>query len=151
MGPRVLIIDEVHNLLAGTEREQRRALNVLKNLANKLQAVIILVGTRDALQAIQTDTQVVRRFDPMELPRWDESEGFRAFVASLVKVLPLRRPSTLTDRVSIELLLRASDGITGHVCAIIGQAAELAVMNSSESIDLALLRFVIDKQHLQPH
>ncbi len=25
--PRVLIIDEVHNLLAGTEREQRRALN----------------------------------------------------------------------------------------------------------------------------
>jgi replication-associated recombination protein RarA len=35
---RLVVIDEVHNLLAGSQGEQRRALNVLKTLANVLQA-----------------------------------------------------------------------------------------------------------------
>lgn len=48
----------MHNLLAGSQREQRRALNVLKTLANVLQAVVVAVGTGDALLAIQTDAQV---------------------------------------------------------------------------------------------
>jgi hypothetical protein len=42
---RLVVIDEVHNLLAGSQREQRRALNVLKTLANILQAVVVAVGT----------------------------------------------------------------------------------------------------------
>jgi hypothetical protein len=71
---RLVVIDEVHNLLAGSQREQRRALNVLKTLANVLQAVVVAVGTGDALLAIQTDAQVARRFEPLELPRWRESE-----------------------------------------------------------------------------
>jgi hypothetical protein len=93
-----VVFDEVHNLLAGSQREQRRALNVLKTLANVLQAVIVAVGTRDALLAIQTDAQVARRFEPLELPRWSENDSFRAFVASLLKAMPLRRVSPITDR-----------------------------------------------------
>jgi putative transposase len=34
---------------------------------------------------------------------------------------------------------------------LISQAAELAIINSTESIDFALLKFVSEKQHLQPH
>jgi Cdc6-like AAA superfamily ATPase len=148
---RLVVIDEVHNLLAGSQREQRRALNVLKTLANILQAVVVAVGTGDALLAIQTDAQVARRFEPLELPRWRESDAFRAFVASLLKVMPLRKPSPITDREGIRLLLRKTDGITAQVCAIIAQSAELAIVNGSESIDLGLLQHVSERQHLQPH
>ena len=148
---RVVVFDEVHNLLAGSQREQRRALNVLKTLANVLQAVIIAVGTRDALLAIQTDAQVARRFEPLELPRWTEDASFRAFVASLVKVLPLRKASAITDRECIQLLLRRSDGVTAQVCAIIAQSAEIAIQNGSETIDLALLDHVARRQYLEPH
>jgi hypothetical protein len=94
---------------------------------------------------------VARRFEPLELPRWRESDAFRAFVASLLKVMPLRKFSPITDRDGIRLLLRKTDGITAQVCAIIAQSAEIAIVNGSESIDLGLLQHVSDRQHLQPH
>jgi len=37
IAPRILMVDEVHHLLAGSYREQRASLNLLKYLANDLQ------------------------------------------------------------------------------------------------------------------
>ena len=48
MAPRMLIVDEVHHLLAGSHREQRASLNLLKYLANELKMSIVAVGTSDA-------------------------------------------------------------------------------------------------------
>ena len=61
VSPRMLVVDEVHHLLAGSYREQRAALNLLKFLANDLQISMVLVGTRDAVLALQTDTQMMSR------------------------------------------------------------------------------------------
>lgn len=44
--PKVIMIDEAHNLLAGTYREQRRFLNVLRFLSNELQASLVCFGAR---------------------------------------------------------------------------------------------------------
>jgi hypothetical protein len=82
MAPNMLIVDEVHHLLAGTYREQRASLNLLKFLANDLRATMVLVGTRDAVIALQTDSQMVSRFTPFEVPRWRESEAFRRLLAT---------------------------------------------------------------------
>ncbi|KEO55264.1 hypothetical protein TP2_15845 [Thioclava pacifica DSM 10166] len=41
LGLRMIMIDEVHNLLAGTHREQRRFLNVLRYLSNELEASLV--------------------------------------------------------------------------------------------------------------
>ena len=149
--PQALIIDEVHHLLAGTAREQRRALNLLKFLANALRIAVVAVGTRDALQAIASDPQIVSRFEPMELPRWVENDGFRAFLLALVRDLPLRKASPLADRACTQLLLRRSEGITGRVCWIVGQAAEEAIRSGDEQIDVALLDRVSQRLHLQPN
>ena len=48
IGPRMIVVDEVHNLLAGSAREQRAALNRLKFLSNQLRCAVVVVGTRDA-------------------------------------------------------------------------------------------------------
>nr|WP_254601631.1 TniB family NTP-binding protein [Burkholderia lata] len=53
----MLDVDEVHHLLAGSHREQRASLNLLKFLANDLRISMVLVGTRDAVLALQTDAQ----------------------------------------------------------------------------------------------
>ena len=45
IGPRLLIVDEVHHLLAGSAREQRGSLNLLKYLSNELRMAIVAVGT----------------------------------------------------------------------------------------------------------
>lgn len=134
----------------GTDDDTLRSWLIPAALANLLRTAVIAVGTRDALRAISTDPQVVSRFEPLELPRWTENDGFRAFILALTRELPLRKASSLTDRTCTQLLLRRSDGITGRVCWIIGQAAEEAIRSGTEQIDAALLERVSQRLHLTP-
>ena len=59
---RMLIIDEVHSLLAGTVRKQSEVMNTIKLLCNELQIPIICVGTREAVNVLHTDPQHASRF-----------------------------------------------------------------------------------------
>ena len=90
VAPRMIVVDEVHNLLAGSAHEQRASLNLLKFLSNQLKCAIVVVGTRDALAALQTDSQIASRFPSFELPRWQENEDFRGLSAGFERQLPLR-------------------------------------------------------------
>jgi hypothetical protein len=98
IAPRMLIVDEVHHLLAGNYREQRASLNLLKFLANDLQFSIVVVGTSDALLALAADAQMISRFTPFEIPRWRESDDLRRLLGAFERVLPLRKPSDLMQR-----------------------------------------------------
>jgi replication-associated recombination protein RarA len=139
MGPRMLIVDEVHHLLAGSHREQRASLNLLKYLANELKISIVAVGTSDAPVAFHTDAQVASRFTPFELARWTESEDFRRLLSAFEAVLPLKRPSELTQRPIVQYLLVASAGLLGDVSRMLCDAAEQAIADGSEAITLAHL------------
>lgn len=134
IAPRMLVVDEVHHLLAGSYREQRAALNLLKYLANDLKISIVLVGTDDAMLALSTDAQTRSRFTPFEIPRWRESEEFRRLLSAFEKVLPLRRPSHLSERSMVKLILGCSEGLTGAVSRLLNEAAEMAIRDGSEQI-----------------
>ena len=54
---RMLVIDEIHSILAGTFREQRIVLNAIRFLANDLRIPLVCVGTHEAKQALMTDQQ----------------------------------------------------------------------------------------------
>jgi hypothetical protein len=135
IGLKMLVIDEAHQLVAGSYREQRRALNLLKGLTNELMIPVIAVGTEDALHAIQTDTQVASRFDPLHLARWGESDAFRNFIVTFGKQLPLRKASPFADREMIRLLLASSAGITARATRLITRAAAEAIGDGTECID----------------
>src|ERR1700682_274862 len=115
MAPSMVIVDEGHHLLA-----------------DDLRASMVLVGTRDAVIALQTDSQMVSRFTPFEVPRWRESEAFRRLLAAFERVLPLRRPSDLAQREIVQYVLAASGGLTGEVSRILNAAAELAIRSGDE-------------------
>ena len=142
MKPRLLVVDEVHHLLAGNYREQRGAMNLLKYLANDQKMCVVLVGTADAVVALQTDAQMSSRFTPMELPRWSETEEFRRFLHAFEKLLPLKRPSSLAQRDSVQFVLAATGGLTGAVANMLTRAAVFAIRDRSESISLAHLEKV---------
>ena len=42
---RMLVIDELHNILSGARNQQRRLLNLLRWLGNELQIPLVGVGT----------------------------------------------------------------------------------------------------------
>ena len=137
--PKVMIIDEVHHLLAGSGREQRQLLNQLKFISNELRMSIVALGTSDALIAMQTDPQIASRFEPFALPKWRESPEFRAFVASFGRLLPLEKPSAFSDKAIIHKLISASGGLTGKVTTLLSQAAELAIRQKVECITADLI------------
>ena len=142
IAPRMLIVDEVHHLLAGGHREQRASLNLLKYLANDLKFSVVVVGTNDALLALETDAQMRSRFTPFEIPRWRESDEFRRLLSAFERVLPLRRASNLAQRAVVEFLLAASGGLTGEVSRLLNEAAELAIGDASERITMKHLEHV---------
>jgi hypothetical protein len=70
MDVQVLLLDEVHNILAGTLREQRSVLNTLRYLSNELKISLVCFGVNEAREAIGGAVQLARRFEEFPLTRW---------------------------------------------------------------------------------
>src|SRR3546814_1244089 len=74
----MLVIDELHNVLAGNSVNRREFLNLLRFLGNELRIPLVGVGTRDAYLAIRSDDQLENRFEPMMLPVWEANDDCRS-------------------------------------------------------------------------
>jgi hypothetical protein len=131
---RLLVIDELHNLLSGTAMQQRQLLNVLRWLGNELQIPLVGVGTAEALRAIRSDEQLVNRFEPFPLPVWTDDDEYRRLLGTLEAVLPLRKPSNLTDPAMAARILSAAEGVLGEIIAIVVRAAVKAIETGAETI-----------------
>lgn len=135
VGVKILIIDEIHDILAGHLIKQRQFLNTLKYMGNELQIPIVGVGTKDALRALQTDPQLANRFEPVALPKWRLDQDFLKLLASFERILPLKYPSNLTDSVMAGKLLNLSEGFIGELSRLLNEAAIQAIRSKSEKID----------------
>lgn len=139
VGLRMLVIDEIHHLLAGSMTKQKAFLNVIKYLGNELEVPIVGVGTRDAFRAIQTDLQLSNRFDQALLPRWANNEMFLRLLATFERSIPLRNPSNLTDGALADKIYSMSEGYLGEISRVLESAAVRAVETGLERIDKRLL------------
>ena len=133
IGVQVLVIDEVHNILAGSHREQRVVLNTLRFLSNELRLSLVCFGVAEAREAIGGDVQLARRFDEISLRRWSADAEFEALVASILRNLPLREPSLLSAR-SLRRLLQVADGLTARVFRALNELAVEAIASGRERI-----------------
>lgn len=132
---RMLIIDELHNILSGAVSRQRQFLNVIKYLANDLQIPLVGLGTQEALRAIQADPQLANRFKPVPLPRWRMGREFLMLLTSFEQTLPLRRPSRLIEKHLARKLMAQSEGSLGELSALLTIAAIHAMETEIEQIN----------------
>lgn len=123
----MLIIDEVHTLLASTYRQQRILLNTLRYMANELRIPLICAGTSDAKIALTTDEQLADRFEAHDLPLWQNDEAFMRLLVSFVSVFPLQKRSDLTSPASRRLLLDRTQGVTVRLVRLLEALAIDAV------------------------
>lgn len=133
IGTQVLVIDEVHNILAGTHREQRIVLNALRFLSNELRMSLVCFGVTDAREAINGDVQLARRFDELTLPRWLATAQYEALIISILRNMPLREPSILTAK-SLRRILQVTEGITALIFRMLNELAIAAVKTGVERI-----------------
>ncbi|NHC06406.1 TniB family NTP-binding protein [Azonexus fungiphilus] len=139
VGLRMLIIDEIHHILAGSFGRQRAFLNVLKFLGNELEIPIVAIGTRDAFRAIQTDPQLANRFDHAALPRWRNDDDFVRLLMTFERMIPLRHPSVLDDPAVVDRIYAMSDGYIGEISRLLEEAAVAAIKTGKEMIDRQIL------------
>lgn len=139
LGVKLLIIDEIQHVLAGSLAKQRLFLNVLKYLANELMIPLVCAGVRTAFNAIQHDEQLANRFEPVALPKWVLGDEYLRLLLSFEQLLPLKKPSTLIDETIACRLLTMSEGTIGELAKLLRRAAVKAIDSGTERITLPLL------------
>ncbi len=133
MDVQVLLLDEVHNLLSGTFREQRIVLNTLRYISNELQISLVCFGINDAREAISGDVQLARRQEEFPLTRWAADDAFEDLVLAIIRNLPLRNPTVLSAR-AMRRMLQVTDGITSKVFRLVHQLAIEAIKSGAERL-----------------
>jgi hypothetical protein len=141
LGVQMIICEEIHNTLACSGKQQRRALNTLKFLTNRLGISLVLTGTRDAFNALEVDDQSATRFPPVWLPQWKLGQEYKRLLLSIERFLPLRNPSYISQQPELmNSILTMSDGTIGGICDLVNAAAEVAIRDQSEAITPSTLK-----------
>ena len=132
---KILVIDELHNVLAGNAGTRREFLNLLRFLGNELRIPLIGVGTHEAYLAIRSDDQLENRFEPFILPLWEVNEDTCSLLASFAASYPLRQRSNIATPDMARYLLARSEGTIGELAHLLMQAAIAAVETGEETIN----------------
>ncbi|HDS1795050.1 TniB family NTP-binding protein [Pseudomonas putida] len=136
---KMLIIDEIQTIANGTSRQVADFMNEIKRLTNTLKLAIVGVGMPSAHRLLTLERQYAARFVTYELPLWGPSLAFRQLLKGFESWLPLKQPSSLTNKEIAALILKRSQGITGYVEEILFHSARKAIETGKEKIDLELL------------
>lgn len=140
IGVKMIVLDEVQHILAGSQNQQRLFLNVLKTLGNKLKIPIVAVGVREAFNAIQTDAQLANRFELAPLPRWRlGDEDYERLLASFEALLPLKQPSYFYEDQLANKLFIMTDGYIGELSRLLSKAAIEAINSGEEKVTKEIL------------
>ena len=134
-GVRVLVIDELHNVLSGRGDRRREFLNLIRFLGNELRIPLVGVGTREAYLAIRSDDQLENRFAPFTLPRWEAGSEACSLLASFAASFPLRRASRIATTEMAAYLLTRSEGTIGELARLLTDAAVAAIESGEEAIN----------------
>lgn len=137
---RLLILDEVQDILMGNESEQVRVLQAVKLLMNELHLPIMAFGTDAAARGFKSDPHLAARFTDYTLPSWRADATLANFLATYERLLPLKKPSHLVSPDKLAVLAKIGEGVLGKIVDRVKNAALTAIADGSECIT---------KQHLK--
>ena len=136
---RLLVVDEIQDILTSTARQQRIALDTIKFLMNELSLPILTLGTSAAPAAMQVDEHLNARFKYRELPVWRRDKYLTNLLDTLEKALPLGKPSYLSSPTLSAELMRLSEGVLQTIVQLVTHAAAHAVETGEDQITTKLL------------
>jgi hypothetical protein len=139
VGVKMLIVDDIHNILSGRHDQRSIFLNGLKYLSNELQLPIVLIGDITALRTIQTDQQLGNRFEPYHLPRWRADEEYALFLAQCWTAMEIGDAGAFRSKRFVTRFHMMSEGLTGESWKLICRAAEHALVTGREIVDDGIL------------
>ncbi len=140
---RILMIDEVHQMLAGTSKKTSYIMNLIKYISNESQISLVLAGTAAARQVLSTDEELIGRFPERPLPPWKNDDDYKKLLACFEAMLPLRRASSLHQSALAALIYGESGQQIGGTATMIRECAVRAIRSKSEAITEDILKGLI--------
>ena len=137
---RLLIVDEIQDILTSTARQQRIAMDTIKFLMNELGLPTLVLGTSQAPEAMQVDEHLNARFKYRELPVWKQDVHLVRLLDVLECALPLRKRSHLSSPALSSEILRLSEGVLDPMMKLVTYAAAHAIECGDEQITVGLLQ-----------
>ena len=163
---RMVIADEIHNLLGGSDKQIIRLIKVLTTLSDELKeaqlktfnvqiqgaTAWVLVGTPKAITVLSVAPEFHRRFPPRRFPIWEsgEDKNMRLFLAELEVTLKLSQPSKLSTTKFSEIIFAKCGGYRHNIIDLIQKCAIFALRTKREKIDEVLIGEYIEKYQWIP-
>ena len=139
---KLLILDDIHNILAGSMAQQRVFLNVIREISSELMIPMIAAGTMEAFNAISADPQLENRFEPVALPPWSLNHDYYRLLASFEKRLPFVAPSHLHQPEISNRLHALGKGTIGGTDLMLKRAAVAALRNGQDHISVQVIKTI---------
>jgi hypothetical protein len=142
LGVKMLILDEIHNLIAGSLNLQREFRNELKGLGNETKVAMVAAGIEDAYNAFNTDPQLSSRFTPEELPLWKPGAELAKLLGTIEMRTPLKKASNLKAPETAQEIYYRSEGALGDICDLVKELAIEAIRDKSEKITVQSIKSI---------
>ncbi|MGF6494154.1 hypothetical protein ABIE56_002345 [Luteibacter sp. 621] len=132
---RMLIIDEIQDILKRSARQMENTFEGIKYLMNEAGISILALGTEHAQQAMMREEHLVTRFRSIKLPPWRTGPLLANFLDELETCLPLPERSRLSMPAIQRLLVTASGGRLDIIVERVVFAAALAIEDDVRRVD----------------
>lgn len=133
---RVLVIDEIHNILNGSPARQKQIMSAIRDLSSKLKMPVILAGVKEALRAVNTEDQISSRYRPEYLLKWKMDKDYVSLLATILSKLPLKNKSTILNPKDAQEILELCNGYIGEIVNLVKTAAVYAIKTGSERVTI---------------
>lgn len=140
LGVRVLVIDELANVLTGKAPAKQRNMNQIKFIMNERRRPVVMGATEEAYDFIKTDSQIRFRFKRHTLHRLRGAE-LSLFVRGWVYIQPLRKPSDITEDFLREVRERTG-GHVGTIVLLLRELAQKAIETGIECLNMEVMKLV---------
>ena len=140
LNTRMLIIDELHNVLSGKVDQRSIFLNALKNLSNELQIPVVGIGTKEVLRVFQTDQQFGNRFEPFLLPKWQLDKKYVGFIVKMFKRAKVQNTRPVQSEAFARRIHSMTEGLTGETVKIVSKILEHMTVAKKTTINLGMLK-----------
>lgn len=134
-GTKVLLVDEMNNLVSGPIKAQHQVFEYLRTISNRLGIPVIGAGTMRALAAIELDPQYLSRWPPIILPLWEFKKEYLGVLKGLELEMGLPVGS-FSSREHSPLVWELSKGLVGTTVRILNDSLQAAIDSSATMITL---------------
>lgn len=136
LGTRALILDEFQQINEGRTQDRQQMVNIVKSIGKQCGLAVFGFGMPSSIRVVEHEPQLQRRFEHRLILPWTYGVEGADLIADLEALLPLRRESNLRGHPALlHRILTMSDGVIGHIRAVMIRAATVAIESGREIID----------------